>query len=89
MGGAIKSVLSVVTGGLIKDPAVKKAEQAQAAAVAQQAAAVTQQQALLDKQTAKGATSLTRKASLASGAGAQSLLSGSMLGTETKKATLG
>jgi hypothetical protein len=82
MGGAIKSVLSVVTGGLIKDPAVKKAEAAQAAATAQQ-------QSLLDKQTAKESASLTRKASLASGAGAQSLLSGSMLGTETKKATLG
>jgi hypothetical protein len=82
MGGAIKSVLSVVTGGLIKDPAVKKAEQAQAAAVAQQ-------QALLDKQTAKESASLTRKASLASGAGTQSLMSGSMLGTDVKKTTLG
>jgi hypothetical protein len=82
LGGAIKSVLSVVTGGLIKDPAVKKAEAAQAAAVAEQ-------KALLDKQTARESASFTRKASLASGAGAQSLMSGSMLGTDVKKTTLG
>ena len=82
MGGSVRSMLSVVTGGLIKDPAVEKLEREQKKALAQQ-------QSLLDKQTARESASLTRKASLASGAGAQSLLSGSMLGTETKKTTLG
>jgi hypothetical protein len=82
MGGFGGELLSVATGGLIESPSQKKAEAAQKKAI-------KKQQSLLDKQTARESTSLTRRASLASGAGAQSLLSGSMLGTEVQKTTLG
>lgn len=82
MGGAVKSILSVVTGGLIKSPEQKSAEAAQNASVAQQ-------QSLLNKQTEAESASLTRKARLASGGGAMSLLSGTQLGVDEKKKVLG
>lgn len=83
MGSAVKSVLSVVTGGLVKSDAQKKAEAAQDAANAQQ-------QALLDKQTEAESATTTRKAKLASGGGAMSLMSGTQLGVdEQKKKVLG
>lgn len=82
MGGAISNVLSVVTGGLVKSDAQKKAEEAQNKAVAQQ-------KELLKKQTESESNSLTRKAKLASGGGAMSLLSGTQLGTNEKKKVLG
>lgn len=83
MGSAISSVLSVVTGGLVKSPEQKKAQAAQDAANAQE-------QALLNKQTEAESASMTRKAKLASGGGAMSLMSGTQLGVdEQKKKVLG
>ena len=83
MGGVVSSVLSAVTGGLIKSDAQKSAEKAQSRAV-------KEQQALLAKQTEAESASLTRKARLASGGGAMSLMSGTQLGVdEQKKKVLG
>lgn len=82
MGGAIKSVLSVVTGGLIKSDEQERAEAAQKKYV-------KNQEALLARQTESESASLTRKARLASGGGAMSLLSGSQLGVDEKKKVLG
>lgn len=82
MGSDVKSVLSVVTGGLVKAPAQKAIE-------ADQSKAVAQQQTILDKQTKTESASLTRKARIASGGGAMSLLSGTQLGIDEKKKVLG
>ena len=64
--------------GVLEGEATKRAD-------ALQNEAVAKQQAILDKQTESESASLTRKRKLASGGGAMSLLSGSMLGTDKKK----
>lgn len=78
MGGAINSILSVVTGGLVKSPEQKRAEAAQEDAN-------KQQQALLDRQSAAA----TLKAKSSGGAGTMSLLSGAQTGVDEKKKVLG
>ena len=63
---------------VLEDEATKRAD-------ALQNEAIAKQQSVLDKQTESESASLTRKRKLASGGGAISLLSGSMLGTDKKK----
>ncbi len=82
MGGSVSTFLSTVTGGLIKSDDQKRAEKAQEQAI-------KTQESLLARQTENESASLTRKARLASGGGAMSLLSGSQLGVDEKKKVLG